>query len=99
MDINISTEADVTNVKVSGHLNTSTAPELEKALSALEPAPANLVVDLTDLEYLSSAGLRVLLGAKKTLDATGGSFCVTNPCDDVREVFEITGLLEIFNVR
>lgn len=99
MDIATTVDGGTAVVAPSGHLNTATAPELESALRALSPEPSELVVELADVDYVSSAGLRVLLAAKKRMDAAGGVFAVANPCDDVREVFEITGLADVLEIR
>lgn len=99
MDITKTAGDGVVTVAPAGHLNTATAPELEAALQALDPMPSELVVDLAAVDYVSSAGLRVLLGAKKRMDAADGVFAVANPCDDVREVFEITGLADVLEIR
>ncbi|WP_321971894.1 STAS domain-containing protein [Paratractidigestivibacter sp.] len=99
MDIKTTTNDGAITVAPTGHLNTATAPELEEALQALDPAGSELVIDLTTVDYVSSAGLRVILGAKKRADAAGGTFAVANLCDDVREVFEITGLADVVEVR
>lgn len=99
MNITQSSENGVVTVAPAGHLNTATAPELEAALQALDPMPPELIVDLADVDYVSSAGLRVLLGAKKRMDAATGAFAVANPCDDVREVFDITGLADVLEIR
>ena len=99
MDITQTAGDGVATVAPSGHLNTATAPELEAALQALDPMPAELVIDLSAVDYVSSAGLRVLLGAKKRMDAAGGTFAVARPCDDVREVFDITGLADVLEIR
>lgn len=99
MDITQSAESGIVTVAPAGHLNTATAPELEAALRALDPLPAELVIDLASVDYVSSAGLRVLLGAKKRMDAAGGAFAVSGPCDDVREVFDITGLADVLEIR
>lgn len=101
MDIN-KTEADGTvTLEVSGHLNTATARELEREVDeVLSGDPSvSLTFDFTGLDYISSAGLRVLMGAYKTLTAAGGSLKVTNPCDGVREVFDITGLVDILDIE
>ncbi len=81
---------------VAGRLDTNTAPELEAAVK-LDGATA-LVFDFAALDYISSAGLRILLTAKKSLMATGGTMSVVNANASVRSVFEITGCSELFGL-
>jgi len=83
-------------IEVGGRLDTNTAPELEAAVKL--DGVTSLVFDFAGLEYISSAGLRVLLTAKKTLMATGGEMSVVNANNSVRSVFEITGCSEIFGL-
>ena len=81
-----------------GRLDTTTAPEGEKlAVSAIEKSK-DVTFDFTDLEYLSSAGLRVILGAHKKLKAAGGRLTVAHPNDVVMKVFDITGFSDIINI-
>ena len=81
---------------VGGRLDTNTAPELEAELE-LDGA-SEVVFDFTGLEYISSAGLRVLMTAHKTMAAAGGAVKVLHPNAMVRGVFEMTGLCDIFTV-
>ena len=83
-------------LSVSGRLDTNTSPELEAAVK-LDGVTA-LVFDFAGLEYISSAGLRVLLSAKKSLMASSGEMTVVNANESVRNVFEITGCSEIFGL-
>lgn len=85
-------------LKLTGRLNTSTASELEGAIAQALEESADIVLDCADLEYLSSAGLRVLVGAHKRATGAGGGVRLVSCVPDVREVFEITGLIDIFEV-
>ena len=58
-----------------------------------------VTLDFAGLDYLSSAGLRVLVGAQKQVVAAGGAMRIVNLADDVREVFEITGLIDVLDVE
>lgn len=82
-------------VELIGRLDTSTAPELEKALTLDEVQ--KLDIDLAGIEYLSSAGLRVLLSAHKTMQKKGG-LVLRNLRPIVKEVFDITGFTDIFEI-
>ncbi len=86
-------------VAVEGRLDTLTAPELEKELSTALEGVGDLVFDLADLAYISSAGLRVLVGATQTMDDRDGGMAVVNANRDVRNIFDITGLTEALGVE
>ena len=84
-------------ISVSGRLDTNTAPELERELKT--DGVTGIVFDFSSLEYISSAGLRVLMAAYKAMAASGGSMRIVNSNDTVRGVFDITGLAEVFAVQ
>ncbi len=98
IEINIESGADGATVAVGGYLNANTSPDLEAQLAPVLDGCANVTFDFSGLEYISSAGLRVLMGAYKRTVAAGGSIRVTGASDEVREVFEITGFTELFEV-
>ena len=83
---------------LEGRLDTTTSPELEKELKASLNGADSLVLDFSKLEYISSAGLRVLLSAHKQMSAKGG-MKVTNVNEIVREVFDVTGFADILTVE
>lgn len=85
-------------VALDGRLDTSTSPNLEEELKATLPSVENLVFDLTKLEYISSAGLRVLLSAQKTMNKQG-SMVVKNVSEEVKEIFEVTGFSDILTIE
>ena len=80
---------------LSGRLDTASAPQLERKIKQWGEDIADLVLDFADLTYISSMGLRVLLQAKKTLRAEGRKLIIKNMNDSVREVFEMTGFLNL----
>ena len=82
---------------LEGRLDTVTSPELEKELKASLNGADSLILDFSKLDYISSAGLRVLLSAHKQMSAKGG-MKVTNVNDIVREVFDVTGFADILNI-
>ena len=89
----------VTIVKVSGRVDSATAPELEKALHDLVQGDRNQVVlELQETEYMSSAGLRVLVTSLKTAKKNGGDLRLAQPSQRVKEVLELAGLLPVFQV-
>ena len=81
-------------IALEGRLDTMTAPELEAELKKSMDGAESLTLDFSRLEYISSAGLRVLLSAHKAMSAKGG-MKVTNVNEIVREVFEVTGFADI----
>lgn len=83
-------------IALEGRLDTTTAPELEKEIKNLDGVNA-LVLDFSKLDYISSAGLRVLLSAHKTMNNRGG-MKVVNVNEIVSEVFEVTGFSDILNI-
>ena len=85
-------------VALTGRLDTVTAPELESELASSLDDVENLVIDMTDLEYISSAGLRVLLTAQKTMNQKG-SMKLTNVNETVMEIFDVTGFVDILTIE
>ena len=85
-------------VKVSGRLDTTTAPELEAALNDSMSGATKLVLDFASLEYLSSAGLRVLLQAQKTMNKQG-EMVVRNINETISEIFEVTGFSDVLTIE
>ena len=81
-----------------GRLDTTTAPELEKELKVALDGVSELVLDFAGLEYISSAGLRVLLSAQKIMNKQG-SMKLKNVNETIREIFEVTGFSEILTVE
>lgn len=98
MTIEIKKNAEATIIEVAGRLNTMTAASLDKAINEDIGDVENLVLDLKNLEYISSAGLRVLLGAQKKMQKLG-SMKVINVCEDIMEVFEMTGFVNILVIE
>lgn len=86
-------------VKPEGRLDTETYPVLEeKITSLLETATRVLILDMSGLDYISSAGVRVVFKAKKSLNASGGEFMMTNLKPQIRKVFEIINALPTISI-
>lgn len=85
-------------LKVSGRLDTTTAPSLEAAITETVSACASLVLDFAGLEYISSAGLRVILKAQKAMAAKGG-MKLLHVNETIMEIFEITGFTDILTIE
>ena len=86
------------NIAVEGRLDTVTAPQLEEAIREAIDGKTELILDFEKLDYISSAGLRVLLSAQKIMNRQG-SMKIINPCEMVKEVFEITGFSDILTIE
>lgn len=91
-------EEKVLNVKVEGRLDTATAPALEEELAEVMDEAEELVFDLEGLEYMSSAGLRILLATQKKMALKGG-MKVVNVNDVIKEIFDITGFSDILTIE
>ena len=98
MTIEIKKSAEATIIEIVGRLDTITAPSLDKTISEDVTDAKNLILDLKGMEYISSAGLRVLLGAQKKMQKIG-SMKVINVCEEVMEVFEMTGFADILTIE
>lgn len=98
MTINKTTEGTKLNIALEGRLDTMTAPELEKELKASTSGITELDFDLSALDYISSAGLRVLLSAQKTMNKQG-SMVVRGANEEIMEIFEVTGFVDILNIE
>lgn len=83
---------------LSGRLDTATAPELESEISELLSSENALILDMENLEYISSAGLRVILKTQKALSGKGG-LKLTNVPEAVKEVFDITGFSDFLTIE
>ena len=97
MEIIKNIQGNVCNIEVVGRLDTTTAPQLEAEFKNSLNNVTELVLVFSKLEYISSAGLRVLLAAQKVMNAQG-SMKVTNVNSEIMEVFEITGFTDILTI-
>ena len=98
MTINKTQEGGNLTIALEGRLDTMTSPELEAVLGASLESADQLTLDFSKLEYISSAGLRVLLSAHKRMAAKGG-MKVLHVNDVVQEVFDVTGFSDILNIE
>lgn len=100
MDVSTRTERDITVIAFAGNLDSNTSPGAQKEIDAfLAGGGKKLVVDFSKLDYVSSAGLRVLLGAAKKLQGAGSGLRLFGLNETVREVFEISGFAKILQIR
>ena len=86
-------------LNIDGRLDTTTAPQLQYEIDKVTDETNKLVLDFKDLIYVSSAGLRVLLSAHKTMLKKGGSLVITNVSEDILEIFEVTGFSDILTIE
>jgi anti-anti-sigma factor len=98
MQFSTRTSNNIHIVAIAGSLDSTTAPEAQKSLDAVLADAKKVLLDFSGLDYISSAGLRVLLGAAKKLRASGGTLGIFGLNQSVREVFEISGFSTILSV-
>lgn len=95
MTINVERDFELVTLEITGRLDTTTAPNLESVINEIPEDTKELIFDMSGVEYISSAGIRVLLGAYKKMNTNHGIMRIEKANDMVREVFEMTGLLEL----
>ena len=90
--------SNVLTLKIEGRLDTTTAPTLEKTINEKLDGVTELILDMNQLTYVSSAGLRVLLSSQKKMNKIG-TMKLIGVCEEVMEVFEMTGFVDILNIE
>ena len=95
MTINVERDFELVTLVITGRLDTTTAPNLDSVVNELPEDTKELIFDMSGVEYISSAGIRVLLGAYKKMNSNQGRTKIEKVNDMVREVFEMTGLSEM----
>lgn len=98
MQINQNQSAEKLTLTIVGRIDTTTAPSLEAIINSMDAGVKDLVLDMKGVEYISSAGLRVLLAAQKKMSKIG-TMKLTDVCDAVMEVFEMTGFADILVIE
>lgn len=100
MTIQKNADGNKLTLVVTGRLDTTTSPELEKEIQeSVTDTVSDLAIDMENLEYISSSGLRVLLSAQKMMLGKQGSLTVLKPNEVVSEVFEVTGFSDILTIQ
>lgn len=99
MNIIKTVDGDKFGLKVEGRLDTTTAPQLEEEIKAGIPGVKELTLDFSGLEYISSAGLRVLLSTQKIMNKQDGTMSVTGVNETIMEIFEVTGFSDILTIE
>lgn len=99
MDIKTTVEGNKAHIELTGKLTVQTSPDLSSAVEALADNVCDIDIDLENVDYIASAGLRVLVASDKLAVKRNGQMRLLHPCDEVMEVLEMTGLLEVFTVE
>ena len=99
MNIQKKLEGQTLTLTLEGRLDTTTAPQLEAVVRSSLEGVGSLVMDLAGLDYLSSAGLRVLLSAQKQMNRKKGKMVVRHVCETIMEVFDMTGFSDILTIE
>ncbi|MBQ1491783.1 MAG: STAS domain-containing protein [Blautia sp.] len=89
----------VLNVKPEGRLDTATSPALEEEVRAQMDGVREIIMDFSDVEYISSGGLRVLLALEQTLESQDGGLRLIHVNDNILEIFELVGFMEVISVN
>lgn len=100
MTINQNKTTDALTLGLEGRLDTITAPELEEVVEKISEDVNKLVIDMAKLEYISSAGLRVILAAHRLMcEGRAGTMTVKNVSDGIMEIFDMTGFTDVLNIE
>ena len=100
MDVFIKEEENATVAKLVGRLDTVVSPEVANALAPLqEAASGTIIIDCSEMSYISSSGLRIFLGLRKNAAAKGGRVIIRHLPDSIRQVFMMTGFLNLFETQ
>ena len=99
MEIKVLEQSGAKIVNICGRLDTVTSPELEKSVTPLIEVGKTIVFDCEKMEYISSAGLRVVLSTHKQCAASGGRFILRNLTAEVRSVFDMTGFSRLLTIE
>lgn len=99
MTINVAKNGSVVTISPEGRIDSVTAPEFGKSVETNIAGMKSLVIDFAKLEYISSAGLRVLLSSKKAMDAAGGDMKLKNVGDAIMDVLNITGFVDLLTIE
>ncbi len=99
LSMTTSRENDTLRISVSGRIDTSNAPDLEKGIKQEIADAKTLLLDFSKVDYISSSGLRVLLSVNKVMSTSGGELIIKDPTDMVFEVFDVTGFSDILNIE
>ena len=97
MTINVERDFELVSLEITGRLDTTTSPNLESVINELFKDTKEFIFNMSGVEYISSAGIRVLLAAYKKMNSNNGKIRIEKANDMVREVFEMTGLSQMLD--
>ena len=98
MEISTTVDGTSATIALTGTLTVASSPNLEAAFSDLPDDVLDITLDMAALDYVASAGLRVIVAQDKKERQNGGSLRIANPNDEVMEVFDVTGLIDILEI-
>lgn len=98
LDIKLKSKGETCELVLNGSINTVTAIELEKAVNEVINEATDIILDCTDLEYTSSAGLRVFVSAQKRLEEKGGKVVISHPNEEIMDILEAVGFDEVLTI-
>ena len=99
MELTTSIDGSSATVALIGNLTVATTPDLEAAFAGLPEDVIDITLDLSQLDYVASAGLRVIVSQDKKVHQSGGSVRLMNPNEEVMEVLDVTGLVDILEIE
>ena len=99
MNIKTNVDGNKATFELAGKLTVQTSPDLNAAVDQLPGEVRNIDIDLTNVDYIASAGLRVLVATEKLAVVRGGRMCLLHPIDEVMDVLEMTGLSDVFAIE
>ncbi len=98
MELKTTVDGNKVTIEIEGKLSVATSPDLEAAVQGQSAEITDFDMDLTKLEYISSAGLRVLVSTEKLANQRGGKMRLLHPSEEVVEIFDMTGLADVFEI-
>jgi len=99
MNAKMTNEGNALIARIEGRLDSQSSPELERIINSSLDGITSLTLDFSDLLYVSSAGLRIVLSCKKKMNAVQGEMIILNPNELVMDVFDATGFADILDIR
>jgi anti-sigma B factor antagonist len=99
MEINVKSSGQVTVVVVAGDIDSNTAPQAQEQILPLVQPAAKIVLDMSGVEYMSSAGLRMLLSMYRQISRQNGSIVLVGLAEEIKDTMSVTGFLNFFTIR
>lgn len=99
MDLKVNVEGAKATLELAGKLTVNTSPDLSRAIDDLPVTVCDIFIDIAEVNYVASAGLRVFVATEKLASKRGGAMHLLHPCNEVMEVLDMTGLAEVFTIE